>query len=132
MPVFDVNVRIRVKQDGPKVVFDILGVGSWVLTHEAAKKLAVRLAKCSAAARDHAEHEIVIADQAALIGMGAPFGVSSSAKIHREAVKKAEHDLRPGYLKRKPPANIESVASREIVPPPAIFVHPPRKATPDA
>ena len=113
---------IRVRADKGYVYLLVQGRPALELPWEAAVQLAKAIRTKAMEARENVQHDIVIADQAMLMGLGSPLGLSRNPKLLREARKDAEHLLRPGHLRRKKPAG--GITSPEAVGMPAIAVHP--------
>jgi hypothetical protein len=122
------NIRVRAEKGFVYLV--VQGRPALEMPWQAAVQLAKALRTKAMEAREEVQHDIVIADQAMLMGMGAPLGLTKNPKLIVEARKKAEHLLRPGYLKRRKPAG--GITSPEAVGLPAITTHPPRKEPGDA
>jgi hypothetical protein len=112
---------IRVRADKGRVYLLVQGRPALEMPWEAAAQLAKALRTKAMEARENVQHDIVIADQAMLMGLGSPLALSGNRKLLHEARKSAEDLLRPGFLRRNKPAG--GITSPAAVGTPAIANH---------
>ncbi len=116
---------VRIGCDGDKVIIDIKGRPALRIPWQHAEQVGYAISMKAQQAKEHANAELLIADQAVLLGHGIPLALANDPKILQEAHKKAVDLMRPGHLNHGPPAM--GIPSPEHVGSPKIVLHPPRK-----
>ena len=112
--------EITIRQDGHQVLLVIDG-RAHVLPHSVATMVGRALIEKGRAAEEIANAARIAADQALLIRIGAPIGLTSHPKIQAEAKKLAEHDR---TLRRAIPSStpaLRGIESRGIVGSPQVI-----------
>lgn len=112
---------LRIVQDGDRVV--LVHEGRAIeLPHEAAVAVGQQLLAAGRRAEKIAKAERVVADQALVLRLGLPFGLTSDPVLQAEAMQVAQYDR---DLRRYLPGGIRS---RGVVGTPVLIRHAPKGA----
>ena len=106
-----------IRQEGTHVLLIVDGRCVLDVPWEAAEEVAKALTAKARAAEEIARHELVIRDQAILLRLGVPLGLTNHPILQREAGKLAAWD---SDLRRKLPGGVRS---RETFGTPALVKH---------